>query len=132
MALIVVAEDDSDVRAVTSRVLQRAGHTVVAAADGAAALQAVRQHRPQLVVSDIDMPRMSGVQLCQAIRADPATAAVPVLFVSGSLVPGDSRPVDAQATAMLRKPFDRNELLTWVDKLLQTGHHDGQAPMTCP
>src|SRR3712207_5406446 len=111
MALIVVADDDDDVRTVTERMLRRAGHAVIPVCDGAEALLAVREHRPQLVVSDIDMPRMSGVGLGQALRADPATPQLAVLLVSGSVAPGDTRPADAQATAFLRKPFTREELL---------------------
>ena len=132
MARIVVADDDDDIRAVTVRILLRAGHTVVQACDGAEGLQAVREHRPDLVVSDIDMPRMSGVELGQAIRADPATAGLAVLFVSGSLTPGDPRPAQGRATAMLNKPFGKAELLACVDTLLRVGHQDGQDPSICP
>ena len=99
MARIVVADDDDDVRAVTARILLRAGNTVVPAHDGAEGLQAVREHNPDLVVSDIDMPRMSGVEFCQAIRAYPATAGLAVLLISGSLTPADPRPAQGQATA---------------------------------
>nr|WP_280528278.1 response regulator [Actinoplanes ianthinogenes] len=74
------------------------------------------------VVSDIDMPHLTGVELCRTIRADPATATLPVIFVSGSLVPGDSRPVDAQATAILCKPFKPAELIACLDKALAAGH----------
>lgn len=128
MAVIVVADDDGDVRGVTARILQRSGHTVVQAADGAAGLEAVREHAPELVVSDIDMPVMSGVDLCRSLRENPSTADLPVLFVSGSLVPRDTRPVDAQATAVLRKPFTRAELLPFVEQLLRDGHKPGQRP----
>ncbi|MDI6104342.1 response regulator [Actinoplanes sp. NEAU-A12] len=125
-------DDDDDVRAVVVRILHRAGHTVVPAADGAAGLQAVRDHLPDLVVSDIDMPVMSGSDLCCALREDPGHSDLPVLFISGSLVPGDTRPIGAQATAVLRKPFTSAELLACVEKLLQGGHRPGQEPSTCP
>ncbi|MEV8509768.1 response regulator [Actinoplanes sp. NPDC051475] len=136
MAVVVLAEDDDDIRALIERVLRRAGHQVRAAADGAQAWQLVTEQRseqgPDIVVSDIDMPVMSGVRLCLLIRADPALQHLPVVFVSGSLLPGDQRPVQAQATAMLRKPFTPQELLACVDKALQTGHDQGQQPSTCP
>jgi CheY-like chemotaxis protein len=131
MALVVVAEDDDDIRMIIVRLLRRAGHTVAEAPDGQAALELSGAVRPDAVVSDIDMPRMSGVGLCQAIRADPATATVPVIFVSGSLIPGDTRPNDAQATAVLSKPFKPGELLSCLDKVLATGHQPGQEPTTC-
>lgn len=132
MAVIVLAEDDADLLAVTARLLQRAGHTVITAPDGAAAWEAVQRARPDAVVTDIDMPVMSGVDLAREIRADPESRRLPVLFISGSLVPGDSRPVDAQATAPLRKPFLARELTDCVAKILQTGHSDGQEPTVCP
>jgi len=121
MALIVVAEDDDDIREIMGRVLRRAQHTVVETPDGAAALAAVRENRPDLVVSDIDMPVMNGVELSLAIRADPALAALPVIFVSGSLVPDDPRPAEAQVTAVVYKPFRPQELVGCIEKVLDGG-----------
>jgi CheY-like chemotaxis protein len=131
MATVVLAEDDNQIRMVAERILRRAGHDVVVTADGAAGWQAVLQHRPDVVVSDIDMPVMSGVELSQRIRAHPETARLPVVLVSGSLVPGDTRPTEAHATAMLNKPFRPQELVSCVAKALDTGHSDGQAPTVC-
>jgi CheY-like chemotaxis protein len=118
MTTLVLAEDDLDIRAIAARILRRAGYEVIEAADGSEALEAVREHRPGVVVSDIDMPVMSGVDLCLALRADPATADLPVIFVSGSLVPGDPRPEQAQATAVLPKPFLPRELVACVEEAL--------------
>ena len=123
MARIVVAEDDPDIRHVIVRVLRRAGHAVTEAADGGTALEHVRETQPDVVVSDIDMPRMSGVALCQAIRADQALAELPVIFVSGSLIPGDTRPADARATAVLNKPFVPRDLLACLDAVLAAPGH---------
>src|SRR3954451_25114084 len=114
MTTLVLAEGDDDIRVIAARILTRAGYTVIEAADGAAALEAVREHRPAAVVSDVDMPRMTGVELCMTLRADPATSDLPVIFVSGSLMPGDIRPVEAQATAVLYKPFRPRDLETCV------------------
>ncbi|MEV4635922.1 response regulator [Actinoplanes sp. NPDC049548] len=132
MADVLVAEDDDDIRGIIVRLLRRAGHDVRAAADGAQAWQLLGEQPPDIVVSDIDMPVMSGVELCQAIRNDPALQSLPVLLVSGSLMPGDDRPVRAQATAILGKPFSPQELQACVAKALQTGHHRGQPPSSCP
>ncbi len=132
VALLVVAEDDADIRSIMVRVLRRGGHEVVEAADGAAALEAVRAHRPEAVVTDIDMPAMTGAELCEAIRADDGLRDLPVIFVSGSLMPGDTRPVDAGATAMLAKPFKPADLTGCLDKALAGGHRHGAPPMSCP
>ncbi|AGL16546.1 response regulator [Actinoplanes sp. N902-109] len=125
MALVVVAEDDGDIREIMERVLRRAGHTVVAAGDGAAGLAAVRERRPDLVVSDIDMPVMSGIEMTLALRGDPATEDLPVLFVSGSVAPGDPGPAAVEGTSVLFKPFLPAELTAAVDQALHAGRAAG-------
>ncbi|SDS15659.1 response regulator [Actinoplanes derwentensis] len=116
--MIVVAEDHDDIRYVLKRSLERAGHRVVAASDGAAALAAVKEHRPDLVVTDVDMPHMTGLDLCRAIRADDDLRHIPVVVASGSLMPGDGLAEDAGASATLLKPFAPAQLLALITKLL--------------
>ncbi|GAA1633867.1 response regulator [Actinoplanes couchii] len=116
--MIVVAEDHDDIRYVLKRSLERAGHRVVAATDGAAALAAVKEHRPDLVVTDVDMPNMTGLDLCRAIRADDDLRHIPVVVASGSLIPGDGQAEDAGASATLLKPFQPAQLLALIARLL--------------
>ena len=116
--MIVVAEDHEDIRYVLKRALERAGHQVVTAANGAEALDAVRRHHPDVVVTDVDMPSMTGLELCRAIRADPGLRHIPVVLASGSLLPGDPRAVEAGASATLLKPFLPTQLLACVADLL--------------
>jgi CheY-like chemotaxis protein len=116
--VIVVAEDHDDIRFVLQRALERAGHEVVATADGVAALDAVRRHRPDMVVTDVDMPHMTGLDLCRAIRADAELKHIPVVLASGSLLPGDERAAEVGASAMLLKPFLPAQLLACVAELL--------------
>jgi CheY-like chemotaxis protein len=131
VATIVVADDDPDILEITARLLRRAGHTTIPAVDGEAGWEAVRHHEPDLVVTDVDMPGRNGFELCEAIRADPAIAGLPVIFISGSLMPGDTRATDAGATMLLRKPFSAQELTTCVTNALRHGHADGSFP-SCP
>ncbi|MGC9668411.1 response regulator [Planosporangium sp. 12N6] len=115
MALVMVADDNERIREVVTRVLQRAGHTVVAEPDGEAAWQRIHECRPDLVLLDGVMPGTSGNEICERIHGDPATAHIPVILVSGWL------PTDAQAscaTAMLAKPFMPHELLERVEQVL--------------
>lgn len=116
--MIVVAEDHEDIRFVVQRALERAGHEVVAAADGIAALAAVRRYRPDVVVTDVDMPHMSGLDLCRAIRADAELRHIPVVLASGSLLPDDERAAAVGASATLLKPFVPTQLLACVAALL--------------
>ncbi|WP_306208093.1 response regulator [Actinoplanes sp. RD1] len=126
MALVVVAEDDGDIREIMVRILRRAGHTVVAAEDGGAGLTAVRAQLPDLVVSDIDMPVLSGIEMVRELRDNPATADLPVLFVSGSLAPGDPGPEGLPGTSVLFKPFLPREFSDAVDQALATGPSAGR------
>ena len=116
--MIIVAEDHEDIRYILQRALERAGHQVITTADGAAALEAVRLHRPDVVVSDVDMPLMTGLDLCRAIRADADLRHIPVVLASGSLLPGDARAAEAGASATLLKPFVPAQLLACVAALL--------------
>jgi CheY-like chemotaxis protein len=131
MRRIVVVEDDPDLRHIIVLMLRRAGYDVAEAADGSAGLAAVREHRPDAVVSDIDMPTMSGVEMSQALRADPGTRALPILLISGSLLPGDQGPTQAQATALLKKPFMSRDLLACLDKIWDSGHTEWHVQNVC-
>jgi CheY-like chemotaxis protein len=116
--MIVVAEDHEDILYVLKRTLERAGHAVIAVMNGQEALEAVREHKPDMVVSDVDMPRMTGLDLCRAIRADEGLRHIPVVLASGSMLPGDERAAAAGATATLLKPFLPTQLLECVRSLL--------------
>lgn len=116
--VIVVAEDHEDIRVVLTRALERAGHEVVATADGAEAWDVIQRLRPDVVVTDVDMPHMTGLDLCRAIRADAALRHIPVVLASGSLLPGDGKAEAAGATATLLKPFLPAQLLDCVADLL--------------
>lgn len=118
MAVIVTAEDDEDIRMITTRILERGGHSVVATSDGEQALDAVRRTDPDVVITDVNMPRMTGLELCRAIRADPEAHDVPVLVVSGAIMPQDRDAADAGATGLLLKPFRAAELLAMVGRML--------------
>ncbi|MFI5935526.1 response regulator [Actinoplanes sp. NPDC051494] len=116
--LIVVAEDHEDILFVLRRALERAGHEVVTTTDGEQALEAVRKHLPDIVVTDVDMPKMTGLDLCRAIRADEELRHIPVVLASGSMLPGDERAAAAGASATLLKPFLPAQLLACVAALL--------------
>lgn len=110
-----MVEDEPDLRFVLRRVFTRAGHEVTEAGNGAAALALVHESPPDLVVTDIMMPVMDGVELIRALRADPATAAIPILSVSGDWQ------LAADADAALAKPYRSKEILAVAEGLLQEG-----------
>jgi DNA-binding response OmpR family regulator len=125
MAKIVVADDDVDVRMLVTLKLELSGHQVVGVDNGADAVHACRETRPDLVVLDLMMPGMSGLDACQAIRADPEMAATSIILLTARAQETD---VDAGlargADAYVTKPFSPRELASRVDSLLaaQAGH----------
>lgn len=118
MALIVTVDDHDDIRVMMQRFLQRAGHTVITASDGHQGLDTVREHRPDAVITDVDMPRMNGLQLCDAIAHDPDLRHIPVMLVSGSIHPDDPGTGYAGAAAVISKPFPPRKLLDTLNGLL--------------
>jgi signal transduction histidine kinase/DNA-binding response OmpR family regulator len=114
MARILVADDNADMRAYVQRMLAK--HWIVeTVADGNEALAAVRADRPDVVVSDIMMPGLDGFELLRELRADPATAQIPVIFLSARA--GDEARavgIEAGADDYLVKPFAARELIARV------------------
>lgn len=82
MSKILVADDEPDMRALLSDMLEEAGHEVVEAENGQAAIQQVKLENPDLVLLDVLMPIMTGLQVLQRLRADPATLGLPVIMIS--------------------------------------------------
>ncbi|GIE89851.1 response regulator [Actinoplanes regularis] len=115
MGRILVVDDEPDLRFVLHRIFTRAGHEVTEAGDGAAALAQVHRSSPDLVVTDIMMPVMGGVELIRRLRIDPVTAAIPILAVSGDWQ------LAVEADAALAKPYRFTEVLAMAERLLQEG-----------
>ncbi len=104
---VLVADDEEDIRALVGLAVVKAGCTVVGSvADGTAALAAARTDLLDLAVLDVSMPGATGLQVCEALRADPGTAGLPILLLSAGASPADvSRGLAAGADAYLPKPF---------------------------
>lgn len=120
MGRLLVAEDDADIRFIVVRVLERAGHQVDAVADGVHGLAALRRARPDLLITDLDMPRLGGEEMCRRAAAEGILTDVPILIISGAMQPGDTRPIEIGAADVLLKPFVGDELLASVERLLHT------------
>ena len=114
-AHVLLADDNADLRAYIARLLDERGYQVTVAPDGEAALDAIRRSRPDLVVTDVMMPRLDGFGLLRAIREDPALRDLPVVVLSARA--GEEAKVEgleAGADDYLAKPFSARELLARV------------------
>jgi PAS domain S-box-containing protein len=117
---IVLADDNADMRDYVRRLLS-SRYEVEAVADGAAALAAIERHAPDLVLSDIMMPRVDGLELLARLRSDPRTSTLPIILLSARA--GEEARVEGLQTGAddyLIKPFTARELLARVTAHLQT------------
>lgn len=112
---VLIADDEPHIVLSLEFLLDRAGYDTAAAADGEEALALVRRLRPELVLLDVMMPRLNGYAVCQAIKSDPATRAIPVIMLSAK-----GQEVEVQkglavgASAYVTKPFGNAEVLEAV------------------
>ena len=114
MTRILVVEDDANLRVVIRMVLERAGYNVVEARDGVAAVESIRAEPPDLIIADLTMPVMSGAELVDEVRSNPATTLIPIVLMTGRQVAlATSQRVDAVVT----KPFEPADLLALIDRV---------------
>jgi two-component system sensor histidine kinase/response regulator len=113
MSLVLVADDEPAVLEVLTEVVEDLGHQVVRAHDGREALHIARQQHPNLVVTDHMMPRLSGLELCRALRSDDDLRSVPIILLSAALPPEAN-----EASAFLAKPFELDEFESLVTRTL--------------
>lgn len=117
--LVLVADDNADMRAYLERVLSRE-FRVAPAVDGAAALEQARALRPDLILTDVMMPRMSGDDLLKAVRGDQQLRSIPVVFLTARAgTEARVESLEAGADDYVAKPFDENELLARVRNLIR-------------
>jgi DNA-binding response OmpR family regulator len=115
---VVVADDDPDIVDILTFNLMTAGYEVTSAADGMEALELVRASMPDLVVLDIMMPRMDGLEALAALKADEATKDIPVVMLTAKTSDNDQwAGWEAGADYYITKPFDLDELLRFIGYL---------------
>ncbi|HEY7994415.1 MAG: response regulator transcription factor [Candidatus Eremiobacterales bacterium] len=116
---VVIADDDPDIRRLVEMTVTNAGCDVTVASDGEEALERVRESKPDLVILDVLMPRMDGWEVARALKSDPATREVPVMFLTSR---GQEHDVlegfDSGAVDYMVKPFSPRELQVRVRAVL--------------
>ncbi|MBA3392116.1 MAG: response regulator [Deltaproteobacteria bacterium] len=118
--LIILADDSPLIHRHTVPILEDDGYDVISANDGAEAVELAKLHKPDLVITDVEMPKLDGYGVCKALKGDPASAHVPVLICSTLGEAADlERGFDAGADDYLVKPVIPEELSTRVRALVQ-------------
>ena len=115
MATILIVDDEEPVRQLVSAVLTDGGHRTLQAIHGAQALEIIGKERPDLVLSDVMMPVLSGAELCRRLKANPDTQSIPVILMSSA---GGQSAHGAGCDAFLDKPFDLENLESLVSRCL--------------
>lgn len=122
MARVLVVEDNEVNLELMRYLLLAYRHEVLVARDGEEGLRLLREQRPEVVVCDIEMPRLDGPGLARAARADPATAGVPLLAVTSNAMVGDrARFMQAGFSDYLAKPIDPTRFVAWLETHLPAG-----------
>ena len=116
---VLVVDDEDDIREVAATTLELiGGFEVTTAASGAEALERVKEAHPDAIVLDVMMPGMDGPTTLEHLRADVATAAIPVVFLTAKVQPNDrSRFADLDVSGFIPKPFDP---MTFASQLSET------------
>lgn len=116
---LLLAEDEPDVQLIARLSLKKAGFTVVTVGNGLEVLQRVAEERPDAVLLDWMMPDMDGFETCKRLKADPRTAAIPVIFLTARVQEAEvARAMALGAVGCIGKPFDALALGAQVLELL--------------
>jgi two-component system response regulator MprA len=128
MGRVLVVEDDAEIADVLRRTLRQEGHDVRSAADGVAALEVAEDFAPDLVILDLGLPKLDGVEVCRRLRAE---SDAPILILTARTDTGDRvEGLDSGADDYLVKPFERQELLARMRALMRRRPPRGTASLT--
>jgi DNA-binding response OmpR family regulator len=120
MAKVLIAEDERDIRDLITFTLRFAGHDVIAATNGEEAYNLALQVLPDLILMDVRMPRMTGYEACKALKAEPSTASIPVVFLSAKGQEAEVQTgLEVGAVEYILKPFSPDQLTERVKTILK-------------
>lgn len=118
MKTVLYVEDNEFNRKIVRQLLVRTSYRLIEATDGEAGVATAQEARPDLVIMDIQLPKMSGLEATRHLRADPATAGIPIIVITSFALAGDEEKAkEAGASAYLAKPYSPRELLQTIREL---------------
>ena len=119
---ILYVEDNQFNRKIARDLLSRTTYRLLEAIDGEAGLVSARSERPDLIIMDIQLPKISGLDATRTLRTDPETAHIPVIVITSFALSGDEqKATDAGASAYLAKPYSPRELLQIIRRFVPEG-----------
>lgn len=117
---VLVVDDDPHIRELVKMKLQSAGHDVITAVDGQDGLDTALREQPGLVLLDIAMPKLTGLEVCEKLRAEPSTAQLPIVLITARSSEADvEKGFAAGADDYITKPFSPRELLARLEAILE-------------
>ena len=117
---LLIVDDEPSIRSVLERAFSKAGFAVVAVSTGEAGLSEIKRNKPDIVILDLNMPGISGQDVCREIRRNPASEGVAVLIITGRIAEGlPASLLDQGADDYVSKPFDLLELVARVKAILR-------------
>jgi len=115
---ILYVEDNDLNRKIVRDLLRRTAYRLLEAPDGEAGVAMAREHRPDLILMDVQLPKMSGIEAVRVLRNEPETATTPIIAITSFALSGnEQRAIEAGATVYMAKPFSPFELLKTIRRL---------------
>jgi twitching motility two-component system response regulator PilH len=130
IASVLVVDDDVQVRSVIAEFIKRRGYSVTEAEDGLDAWQQLLRIRPDLIVSDLHMPRCDGREFCHRLEREPSMRDIPVLIVTGDFIATDRECLNC--AAILQKPIVLSQLVQEIEHALELEHEPAPAVQNIP
>lgn len=129
--IVLYVEDNFHNRRIVNKVLTSKGYKILEAVDGESGLEMIRQTRPPLILLDITLPGMDGIEVIQHLKADPSLKDIPVIALTASAMHGDrERFLQAGCDDYLSKPIQVHELIEMVEKFFPAEVLENAMPVT--